>query len=140
MRHTTVTCQSCNKTIVPRTQYRYGRAISNHCPFCLSENWDGMMPSWAERLFNLLGVALGVVASILSGAILFETLLWSGVLGLYTWLIFPAIGLAVFAGYRFYSWFIDWDCKAKRLRKESSPNQAAKGRRTRFRDFPGGYP
>lgn len=77
MYRSAVTCHNCRKTMVPRTTY--ARSIwgtpypcSNHCPFCLSSNWDGTEPSFGMKLFWLLGVGLGVLATILTGAYLFK--------------------------------------------------------------------
>lgn len=113
MRHSTVSCHNCGKTMVPRTRYSRGlfgyAPSSNHCPFCLSENWDGSAPSLGMRLFWLVGWGLGVIAAILVGAALFKLQEWVGIRDEYPLLSLLTLAVAVYSGYRFYNWFVAWD-------------------------------
>ena len=111
MRHSMVTCQCCGNTMIPRTSYTrcfWGYTpLSNHCPFCLSENWHQGNPGLGARLFALLGLALGVMACVLVGAFLFKVQWWLGIEGQYPLLSIGTCAVSVCAGYFFYNWFID---------------------------------
>jgi len=111
MRHSLVTCYCCGKSMVPRATYSRGfwgySPLSNHCPFCLSENWHGGSPGLGARFFALLGLALGVLACVLVGALLFKVQWWLGVEGQHPLLSLVTCVFSVFAGYRFYNWFVD---------------------------------
>ena len=113
MRHSTVICHHCGKTMVPRARYSrrlLGYAPSgNHCPFCLSENWDGSAPSLGMRLFRLLGIGLGILAFNVTADILFWLQRRVGISGEIEWLIVLIYVAAGYAGYRFYAWFVAWD-------------------------------
>lgn len=110
MRHSMVTCHNCGKTMVPRATYSRGfwgySPSSNHCPFCLSENWHGGKPGLGARLFALVGLALGVLACVLIGAFLFKVQWWLGVEGQWPLLSLVTCAVSVLAGYRFYNWFV----------------------------------
>ena len=112
MRHSMVTCQNCGKAMVPRATYSRGfwgySPSSNHCPFCLSENWHGGNPGLGTRLFALIGLALGVLACVLMGAFLFKVQWWLGVEGQWPLLSLTTCAVSVIAGYRFYNWFVDF--------------------------------
>lgn len=115
MRHSLVMCQCCGKMMVPRTSYSRsyqgwggGRPVSNHCPFCLSENWDGSMPTLQAQVYALLGIGLGVLACILVGAFLMKIQWWLGIEHKYELLTWMTYVLAVYAGYRFYRWFANY--------------------------------
>lgn len=113
MRHSTVICHNCGKVMVPRTRYSrsfFGYAPSgNHCPFCLSENWDGSAPSLGMRLFGLLGLGLGILLAILVGAAVFKLQALMGLEGQYPLLSLLTLAVSVYLGYRFYFWFLAWD-------------------------------
>ena len=113
MRHSTVICHHCGKTMVPRTRYSRGLfdyvPSSNHCPFCLSDNWDGSAPSLGMRLFRLLGIGLGILAFNVTADILFWLQRRVGISGEIEWLIVLIYVAAGYAGYRFYAWFVVWD-------------------------------
>lgn len=113
MRHSTVTCYCCGKIMVPRTTYSRGlwgyAPSTNHCPFCLSENWHGAAPTLSMRLFWLLGMALGTLACVLVGAFLFKLQWWAGIEDKYPLLSLLTCAAAVYAGRRFYQWFVAWD-------------------------------
>ena len=111
MRHSMVTCHNCGKAMVPRASYSRGfwgySPSSNHCPFCLSENWHGGNPGLGARLFALVGLALGVLACVLVGALLFKVQWWLGVEGQWPLLTLGTCAVSVSAGYHFYNWFVD---------------------------------
>lgn len=111
MRHSMVTCHNCGKAMVPRATYSRGfwgySPSSNHCPFCLSENWHGGNPGLGARLFALVGLALGVLACVLVGALLFKVQWWLRVEGQWPLLTLGTCAVSVSAGYQFYNWFID---------------------------------
>lgn len=113
MRHSTVICHNCEKVMVLRTRYSrnlLGYAPSgNHCPFCLSENWDGSAPSLGMRLFGSLGLGLGILLAILVGATLFKLQTWMGLDDQYPLLSLLTLAVAVYSGYRFYFWFVAWN-------------------------------
>lgn len=113
MRHSTVICHHCGKVMVPRTRYSrniFGYTPSdNHCPFCLSENWDGSAPSLGMRLFRLLGLGLGVLLAILVWAALFKLQALMGLESQYPLLSLLTLAVSVYSGYRFYFWFVAWD-------------------------------
>lgn len=110
MRHSTVNCQCCGKIMVPRTTYSRGllgySPTSSHCPFCLSDNWHGGNPSLHERIFWLMGFGLGVLACVMVGALLFKLQWLAGIEGVYPWLTLLTNAVAIWAGYRFYAWFL----------------------------------
>ena len=54
---------------------------SNHCPFCLSDNWHGQSAGFGARLFPLVGLAYGGLTSALVAALLFKVQWWLGVQG-----------------------------------------------------------
>lgn len=111
MGHSMVTCHNCGKAMVPRATYSRGfwgySPSSNHCPFCLSENWHGGNPGLGARLFALVGLALGVLACVLVGAILFKVQWWLGVEGQWPLLSLGTCAVSVVVGYRFYNWFVE---------------------------------
>lgn len=113
MRYSTVTCHCCGKIMVPRTTYSRGlwtyTPTSNHCPFCLSENWHGNNPTIGMRMFWLIGLGLGVLACIMVGALLFKLQWLAGIEGVYPWLSLLTCAIAAYAGYRFYAWFVAWE-------------------------------
>lgn len=67
-----------------------------------------------EKLFALLALVLGVIASLLVGAVLVKLLNMAGLSNTYAWSRLIALGLAVLAGYRFYFWFLEWIFKVKK--------------------------
>jgi hypothetical protein len=58
-------------------------------------------------LFALIGLALGVLACVLMGAFLFKVQWLMGIEGQWPLLTLVTCAVAVLAGYRFYSWFVD---------------------------------
>lgn len=121
-------CHCCGKMMVPKVIFSRGsyggygwrigggKPISNCCPFCLSESWHGIvMPSssLSEKLFILLGFGLGIIASLLAGLFLIKLIDIAGLTVFFPWFHILAIGLAVWMGYSFYFWFIDYDFKSK---------------------------
>ena len=114
MEYTTVKCQNCGKFMVPRTTYARGflsgpYPCSNHCPFCLSSNWDGSAPGFGKRMLWLLGVSLGVLACVLVGATLFKLQWLTGIEGTYPWLTLLTCIISAYGGYAFYNWFTSWE-------------------------------
>ncbi len=111
MGHSMVTCYNCGRAMVPRATYSSGfwgcSPSSNHCPFCLSENWHGGEPGLGLRLFALVGLVLGVLACVLLGAFLFKVHWWLGVEGQWSLITLLTCGVSILAGYRFYNWFLD---------------------------------
>lgn len=111
MRHSMVTCYNCGKAMVPRSTYSRGfwsySPSSNHCPFCLSENWHGGKPRLEARMFALAGLALGILACVFVGALLFKVQWWLGIEGQWPLLALGTCAVSVSAGYRFYYWFVD---------------------------------
>lgn len=111
MRHSMVTCHKCGKAMVPRATYSRGfwghSPSSNHCPFCLSENWHGGNPGLGARLFALVGLALGVLACVLVGALLFKVQWWLGIEVQWPLLSLGTCAVSVVVGYRFYNWFVE---------------------------------
>lgn len=97
--------------MIPRTQYRYGQPSGNHCPFFLSQNWHGLNRTLGEQAFALLGLGLGIILSVLTGLLLMKLITMAGLKALFPWPHFIALGLAVWAGYKFYFWFIDYEFK-----------------------------
>lgn len=59
------------------------------------------------RLFALAGLALGVLACILMGALLFKVQWWLGVEGRWPLLTLGTCAVSVGGGYCFYNWFVD---------------------------------
>jgi len=80
---------------------------SNHCPFCLSEDWHGGNPGLGDRLIALVGLALGVLVCGLLGALLFKVQWWLCVEGQWPLLTLGTCAVSVSAGYHFYNWFVD---------------------------------
>ena len=101
--------------MVPRTSY--GRAlgwwdgarpISNHCPFCLSDNWDGSRPTIFQRLMRLLAGLAGISVCLLLGEVLLTLQAEVGIYHQYPWLTLSGWALAVLAGYRVAKWVDDY--------------------------------
>lgn len=113
MHRSTCKCHDCGRFMIPRTTYSRGiwgnyYPRTNHCPFCLSNNWHGGSPTLGMRLFWALGVGLGILASVLVGALLFKLQYLAGVEGSSLWLTLMTYTISVAAGYRYYSWFTAW--------------------------------
>lgn len=111
MPSSSVICHNCGHSMVPRTTYRrrligYAPA-TNHCPFCLSENWHGNAPTLGDRLLYLAGLGLGGLTYVLVHAFLFKIQWWLGIEDKYPLLSLATVGVAIYAGQRFYRWFVD---------------------------------
>jgi hypothetical protein len=111
MRHSMVTCHNCGKVMVPRATYSrafWGYSpLSNHCPFCLSENWHGQNRGIVDRMAPLVGLVFAALAGVLIGAALFKLQSWFGVEGEWPLLTYATYSFSAVAGYRLRQWFMN---------------------------------
>ena len=55
----------------------------------------------------MVGLTLGVLTCVLAGAFFFKVQWWLGIEGQWPLLTLVTCAVSVFAGYRFYNWFVD---------------------------------
>ncbi|WP_143068519.1 hypothetical protein [Azotobacter beijerinckii] len=124
MRNDKVQCQCCGKWMVPRPIYGRSfmdalvgwmgtsKVVGNMCPFCLSEDWDGVERVHRGVLFKTVALVISVI---LTYACLF---IYYSPLYLFfsprpsgkevtDWLFGICLLGAVYSGYRAYKWLVN---------------------------------
>lgn len=127
MRDDKVQCQCCGKWMVPRPIYGRSfmdalvgwmgtsKVVGNMCPFCLSEDWDGVERVHRGVLFKTVALALAVFityASIIIFIILvspIEEMLnkWAFIVDNIRYIHALCILASIYFGYRSYKWLVN---------------------------------